>query len=504
MVKLSRILILAGFMLGEVAAFAVPVTPTYDPQRFINSFEEIIRAEGSAEAASSSDQMFSHVQQAKRLKKTFFEILGVIDDALLYWQDQKDSPYRYLINKGPQYWVKGIRLAEEEIAQNIATLQRHQEHYAAMLGKMSQIMQRAKIETTTTKEAEYVKDAKWVELYKKAALNSLKPVEAPSHFKRYWVRYTAAGLGLAGLGLYAYAQRDKIAELINRAQEGARTNWNDHFVAPVKDLSRMVFPEPKEQIGTRAKDVTELGNDVIRETSSRAAAFRNSYIQSLKKCQPYWDATGNKDVEAIADLSIRTGVSPLDDKLTESANTYKGWFTSFIPLTLASAQGTLAPFLKTVSDLAEMHVDGIKKIDNLANKADKAFDNNRLTITLLQCVVPAGSAVVSAWLLKKGINFMKPRGKDFQPIRTTLADLHRILNKYTENQSQHMSEVDEGLYTYYANKLVNQVFSLVEVRLIDEVMKDVRDLTSQLSSRQKVAVIDRMYRTHAFLNTNKK
>jgi ATP synthase regulation protein NCA2 len=579
MLKRIRIIIIGG-VLSTFVSLVGQGPSIFDPQEFIASFEQVVTAIEQARTSAPSTGkdvdlhkspdsgiIASHVHQGVLLKKVFIEILAIIDEAVVYWQDQKSSPFHHLMYKGPRYWIKGIKYTEKQIAENMTTLQRYQDHYATLLGKICHLMQQAK--SANEEGLSSSEDGAWIELYKKAALKSFENLQVPSHFKRYWLEYAAACIGVSALGLYAYAKRDKITKLVDSVQQGTQKLIKDHVEEPAKNLLNVILDrdpkleELKEQ-KEKSKNLKEIAaidkaiqEHIEQQTFKKldTSGARKDIIQQLKGYSGSREGQIAKALETFSN-SLPSKEADKDGQYTEIKTLIIGVVTTLKRTDLDSkakrekVEVPLGKFVNLLRAKVEGYLDYRKSIDlgfdllqgiliqnldvtiwdlfslvenmvesPLSTGADNVEHNfnilqndiqkirNSLRLdTILLAAIPTVVAVGAAgWLIKKVFNIFKKRAKDFNPLRKTLADMHRILNKYTEAIIQELSDLDEGLQAYYAHKLSNQVTSLVEVGQINEVMRDVRDLTdNSLSSRQRVAVIDRMYRTYDFLGSTAK
>jgi len=391
----------------------------------------------------------------------------------------------------------------------------------------------------------------------------------PSHFKLYWPEYAAAGIGISALGLYAYAKRDKITKLVNRMQQGTQKLIEDHVSAPAKNLLNVILDrdpkleELKEQ-KEQSKDPIEIAviDKAIQEhieqqtfkkldtSDGRKKAMQqlrgrlnNKEGQIAKGLDTLSSSLPTKEIDKDnqyaemkslmtgivttlkrTDLDSKTKREEVEEPLGKVVNLFrtkaKGYFDyrQSIDLGFNLLQAILIQNLDVtildiflllegmLVDVLNPNADNVEhNLNILQNDMQKIRNSLRLDTILLAAIPTVVAVGTIGWLIKKAFNIFKKRAKDFNPLRKTLADMHRILNKYTEAIIQELSDLDEGLQAYYAQKLSNQVASLVEVSQINEVMRDVRDLTdNSLSSRQRVAVIDRMYRTYDFLGATAK
>lgn len=538
--NLVVIMLTIGNLIGW-STVSLPATSISDPIGFIESIEKT--ALGTA-VGSLTLESKKQVAQAYEFEQVLLVIIADIDASLNYWKNQYHHPNWYVFNKGPRGWVNALWYGKkyaDEIQANITALETIERRHYKLLGRIVQALEKlsvvendANMLSNRTKIMEAT-NYSWISDYQKAIFNEYASLRTPSHVQQHWVKYAAAGIGLAVIGGYIYSNKDRIAQMMSDIQAGIQKRYDENLAKPIKDFKDLIFNqdqqpelEPLPALNTKsireklAKEFSNFGAEqkkqikkifeMISKESDIDSTYKQSILTALERddLALVSDLLGNIDAKNREKLSKEFGIFSaltsrhrLNKAITDTIQTgilhkidlnvlvVTSWLKQFIGLLLFDTWTPLEGSLQV------LHRD-VERFRKEFAEIKTSQRMNLILSTLIPTLVVAG---IGGYTVKKLISLLRTKKvRDFQPLREALLDISKLLNRYNNSASAPMPLEDSGRLAYLYAKSVWQVDSLMTGKQRDALLADIQESSrAGFTINQRLRVLDDIHKRYDFL-----
>ncbi len=371
----------------------------------------------------------------------------------------------------------------------------------------------------------------------------------PDHFTRHWFKYASMfATTTVGLG-YVFANSKKVPQWKKNTENGVKKFYTQHFEQPVKEIKEMFWDKGSSQ----QRDQFMGGNPEaeLNDLISRAGPlFQEYYAWKHKTTQNPNPQASQQNIDAFKE-SIKSGnLAQLNRMRSELFNASVNSLPSTVGASVARARtnanninqqlpnqtagwGTLLQSIPSlvgeirslVTDVQNIYADisVLGQVDVTAQKlmiktyeytaqvmmvkgsffaqdGQKQLVRNKLNFAIV-AMIPLS---IIGYFGFKGTKFayrwLRPT-YDSTPIKKSLSEISRVFNWY-EGDVLKPSYIDQGKLLLYIHKLWLETKN----RHMPESMRkhleiDVKDLSEpRFSIRQKMRIIERMYRDYGFLS----
>ncbi len=406
-----------------------------------------------------TDQDYA-ISQAEQFQTVLIDLLDTLYTHLEYWQEQQIKPTG---------WAS-TTTQTNRIAAALHYLHYEADQQAEQLALVTELLKKNEYTAIVDRQKIIPND---LQAYKKEVIAHIQPYKKPSHLSRHWLKYTAGAV--CALGAFAYWHHNKkaLTEWITQTQESAKNFYTNYAYKPIKNAINIFYGKDQEKPFISPESIQQ--DEQILKTMIREF-YKDNYAS--KKT--------SEQIEAIAQDAVQKRELPqeiADRYAQETKNPVKN---------LTSPWGQLGRLGIILGHIKALRLtDIIQKVDDLRQA-------NRLNLEL-SVGIPTFLAGYGTYRALKGIyRSIHPREKNYEPIRKALLITERILNKY-DNPELTMDYVAQGKVLYWVYKL-SQLEYLIPAEHRSTFIVDLTELYSPtLLVGQKLRIIDRMYRTYAFL-----
>lgn len=478
-------------------SFAAQQSITTIPEAIIALRKTIINAPAdNAAALQGYEQKQSNVvvQAAKVLYDNVYnqtlDILEEIDARLMYWQYQKNHPWRYFLTKSPKKWLIGAPQAQE-INNNIEQLESHQGELYVFLGQLAEYGDAYDHKHKTLFSDDYIQGYRWVDelldllvrikvliknldnmqpfiarlsllkaklekvrFFKKHILSEIKETQIPAHLERNWLKYSIASLMLG----YGYSNIE--LKQIEQSFQSIKNNVTAYIVDPVQNVVKDVF---------RGGFTGVEGELLIPQENINAAQ------ESIKKFVSDLDIPDNIKKTVVKDIDLGQSSSfqlLLDDLIPKNRWSPTTWMNyvhgkSLLGQLLGGQAGGRVQ--KQLADIQKQYV-GVGKIAVLT------------------------PALLSSWLAYRKYQSMLV--KDYTPIRRALIDINSLFVDATRP----LDDEQYGKMLYLVYDLKKRVVKGVPVNDRTDFINDLNRIElKEFNVAAKRAIVEDMFRKYSFL-----
>lgn len=438
------------------------------------------------------------------IRKEIITILNTLDEHLYYWTMQSRHQLYYLFHKPPAKFVER-KTQQQDIDENIQLIYRMQQYYFHLLGRFDRLLHDMSTHTPLTMQHAWVDSVFEIAetvvfgkpsvltypdapismqedvLLKRATrivsnfgsmnvrLNTLiARVAIPCHFKRHWLAYTGVVLCASALGLYACTNPDRVKTSYEKFKGHTRELF-DYGKVSLLRVWRLFVPERKvkseplmtleqlEDLLGQFKDDPGLTDDL--KSSLRASLDTRSFKPWLDLCL-----------------------------LAFAKDSNESWFGKIGAVKNAFTNNSLSR--RTCVDGAGL----------LLGQGQQWLQKTDEKVSLLFALVGTITIGVGAYkILNLLYHVLKPRAHDFEPLRTALVNIERLLIKLEETGGV-IDDIHWGRLLHALNR-VEQEVPFVQDPDRWQFEHDARDLASPLLSvRYKLGLIQNMFRRYTCIH----
>lgn len=460
----------------------------------INLVQDNDQTDAAFAAAYQKEQSDIIIKCAKLLYDNataqLLEALSEIDARIAYWQYQKDHPWNYFLSKNPMKWVTGPK-QEDEIENNLETLESHQGELYVYLGQLSDL---GAIFTRGYKDtflSDYAKGYEWVDklldalvrikiknidrvsisrfiaraellqamlknvsTFKNDLLSDISETAIPSYVERNWLKSTAA-LTVLGYGYSTFSLEQLKAPFVYAGEE-----LQKNVVSPVQELVTDVFLPG----GQGSQSNLLVAQSSLDATYNSAEKFLNNLAQPGLVTSAYMTQARKDAILA----EIKMGHSGLFQEL--SAELSSSLWNK--PKAFQAKELAAELLLLQAGSRVQKTIAGIGKI---------AF------------ITPA---LLFGWAAYTG--YQKLTEKNYAPLRRALLDINALFVE----ASKPLTDEQQGkmLYLIYTLKKRANKELPVKANVRADFIHDLdRIQSSEFSVAAKRAIVEDMFRKYLFL-----
>jgi nuclear control of ATPase protein 2 len=297
------------------------------------------------------------------------------------------------------------------------------------------------------------------------------------HFSRFWVHYTIFGIavliGTRFLYLHSsYNGKDDLKRWRSMAHSKAIEFMDEHLIIPVQSIYAEFFKKTSVDIKKLTKEV-EMNKTTIATMMSELA--ERKYNDNPDKLNNAKLAIKNLDTEWM---------------LTEHQETTANPWTSLVTGDLIQSLMIQLQKLKLEIDEEMLQMDKLVKANEINLQLAATFP----LVFLWGGIIQAFKSFYR-WLQRRRFQTLYGRKQPWLHAAAQLRRISRILNTLYEDDDQDLSPQDQGYYLYGLKKIHEIASHELTGGDRRQLLEDLTDLRSEtLSSKQKLLVIDRIYR----------
>lgn len=452
-------------------------------------------------------------------------------ESLKYWQQELFCENRDFLQKNILRWINPDNY-KKEIQKNIEHLKAISKKTASFLGMIrhnkqilsdacnrdsfeENLMMAVRLQDTTLNVA--CRDYSSCNMYEivismaglfndfSLDLSAQYTESQPSHhLQRNWVAYTSTAVGLCALAIAYYSYKNDVDACASAAYEAGQYFWNDKIKAPVHKICNTLSGVNNPPLLDTQREKTILGAlliqgdlaqdprgpevthvDVIVGDGSMLVGQATAY--SIDR---FWGLFGyqpqNLQREGI-------GMLPAIENNQRNYNNMSFADQEALKLRVAAKDSIILanPKANLNGVIPALERSVFSPMVEMQNALNKLYEENQLMIGLM--------AMFPAVSIAAGMTFASKKAyciASYEPVRKVVRDLDMFLNEAT---SKSPSFEQEGKL-YFITELLKRkctVLSCKELQLMEE---DIAELQSRyLTYTQKYNIVQRMYRTYAFL-----
>jgi hypothetical protein len=319
--------------------------------------------------------------------------------------------------------------------------------------------------------------------FETSALMRVEKHQKPGHFERNWLRYTVGSVAALGGLIYFKTHQQQIGIWAENTKNGVAKLFKDNLYDPIKNIIDVYFS--KKQPNEISVELTKIDMAQFNDET------KTMLIDYLGKKFP--SITPN-EINSLAQKMIQNkDTSPIADDMKYAHNsTGKAYLYGQLPAALIGYRINIG----ALGDGANKKIDEanviVKKLVALINQQQV---NVQLLLTLPVVVTAAGLYVLYRQANKVSKNLLSDHRN---PVREGLINIENTLNKFNKIGAIVPFEA-EGLILYWLSKLRCHVPHMAEHHKA-QFEEDLSQISSpDFELHQKLATIDRMYRTYDFL-----
>lgn len=407
-------------------------------------------------------------------KEATISLLSKIEESLVYWKIQKNSPKRYLLSQGPRAWLvnwRGTAEIENQIEKNIQGLETKQNELFQKLGGLQE----------DSNDPKQVQDGE-----RSFIVSCLKP----SHMQRNAFSYTLIGAGVVVAGVAAYRSSHQLRAVAK--------NFLGFWKSSNVQQSRMAVVNTKT-----VRD--DLYSRFVRYANAMRQGFADK-IDGLVISEEKKNAL-NQAVKSGDSVKATELMAGLDKELRLKFSTERPGFKSIFGINglknnmYNAAQGVIlsnfdVSFLFLADQLRDymkwMLYDVWDPLESSQQHLYNEIEHLRNRLKALAWQVPCAVAALGLGIgIKKMLGSRK--NNNFQLLRITLNDISNVID-HTE---YHAGDEEKGKLSYYCHKLRTQIRKFLpngEIRVqIEDQLKDFETKTSQ----DKKCIIEGLSKTYS-------
>ncbi|MDP3889158.1 MAG: hypothetical protein Q8Q25_01285, partial [bacterium] len=489
-------------------------------------------------------------------------IIEKINTNISYWYDQKDhTAARYYLQRAPRYWLSK-KAAKNEVEDNIAQLEGLRDDYFKAFYQITQCCNDYDERATVPQQelwlnqvinacmgVPYIQNALPIEVgldyvtrmktilailphYDRLIAQDLGDARMPGHFVRNWLGYVAASLAT----YYIYRKSDIIAD---RASDIGK-NLYEQNIDPLYKKFRHAFggkpqsveahPEmSRKDAYAKAETDFKKGLDTMTQAIPASSPDRTT-LSKDELVKQYIDAVSvvRKAGYTLPDFDLETAAQNLDMSLLEKLlhhgttrilpKTYQvkklQVASDFVPLAIVYASVQKYEVEQAFKRLVDGYKTGSEDIKNgfalfaeqVTKDATDGFDTvnrvmeqNELTLAATAVLPVLGIGYGALRGLKWFGYKLMPKSLllpyNYAPTREAIRELHRVASCPENKRTQ----VEQGKWFFYLEKLKRDARQYLHGQGQRDFMDDVSALET---TPDKLAVINRMWKTYKFLDAN--
>ncbi len=449
-------------------------------------------------------------KESSLIMQQIFKILMTLFDSLDYWQDLRSKPFYYFTSQWPtKIWHNKSRSVT--IRDGVSTLKEAIYYYTYFLGAIYKNLH--KFDSINNEQELYqhvattiftinacvehesfefsinsslklqelhdilISSYERTYIFHTTALQNVAKYLKPGHFQRNWVRYSVlATTGLATL-IYWYYNQEKISTWTDQTVQAGKKLFSDSVYQPVKNIFDSYFSKQSatknDEIKNLRKDQTEILKSLLKE--------------QIKKTSPHLK---EEQIQQTVNTILESGtLTPeLKKELIDAQNSPV--------ITLLSPNGSLISLsiIEIRLMINQLLSVGDEKGDKLLEILHQNHVNYQLLLTfpavLLSYLVYTGTS--KAW-------HAFTTSEKLNPLREGLLMIENTLNKY-DTKDRALPFDAQGIILYWVHKLRAYVYFLPKHHQ-EQFNEDLTQIGSpDFELHQKLATIDRMYRSYEFLS----
>lgn len=452
--------------------------------------------------------------------------LSDLFDLLGYWQSIRSRPLHYFTTHLPTQFLNKetqTKLADEAIAVITSSITFHATYLARLhenfnslnnatqiadiqncVAQAISIMNSFFAQDLTVPEASLaniedtyqalIKHHQTIALYQKTFIESLIKYQKPGHFERNWLRYTIAGTVALGSAAYWYTHQDQISKNCTQTYDSLKKLFTEHLYEPIKKAIHHYKNNDQ-------KNIPQNNDEKIEDLKYLIESFESTKKVQIKViAQHLLDSKAFKNYEdALKEAThvVTTGeYKPLEQFLIDSGN------VSFSGM-LDTLKALLLEARKIYLDAGKIVINGMHDKNKMIEQWDKFREDNAVTYQAL-LTIPVIISVIGIYFSYKITKSITNDLIDTQynPVRETLLSIENILNHFNKS-TREIPENQQGMIFYLLHKLQLYISHIPKKHHQDQFLQDLKQIESHnYSIDQKLATINRMFRSHEFLTFN--
>ncbi len=412
-------------------------------------------------------------------KEATISLISEIEESLVYWKIQQNSPKRYLLSQGPRAWLvnwRGTAEIENQIEKNIQGLETKQNELFQKLGGLQEDSNDPKQVQDSERERSFI-------------VSCLKP----SHMQRNAFSYTLIGAGVVVAGVAAYRSSHQLRAVAK--------NFLGFWKSSNVQQSRMAVVNTKT-----VRD--DLYSRFVRYANAMRQGFADK-IDGLVISEEKKNAL-NKAVESGDSVKTTELMAELDKEFRLKFSTEHPSSKSIFGINglknnmYNAAQGVIlsnfdVSFLFLADQLRDymkwMLYDVWDPLESSQQHLCNEIEHLRNRLKALAWQVPCAVAALGLGIgIKKMLGSRK--NNNFQLLRITLNDVFKAINDLERSVSGN-NDTEKGKLSYYCHKLRTQIRKFLpngEIRVqIEDQLKDFETKTSQ----DKKCIIEGLSKTYS-------
>jgi ATP synthase regulation protein NCA2 len=309
--------------------------------------------------------------------------------------------------------------------------------------------------------------------YKKEVLDRISPYKIPSHLSQHWIKYSISAACTIGAIAYCHHNKELLAAIGTKTKKSAQDFFRDYAYKPLRNSYNIIFGQHQEKPLISPSSIKQE-EEMLQRMMEKSLTINNPSGKSPEGIRE----------EAQKAVLKRDLPQDIADKYTEESQNPVRSLTS--PWGQLGRLGMILGHLKALR-----LIDIIQDVDDLRQA-------NRLNLELM-VAIPTALGGYGTYRALKGIyRFVHPAEKNYAPIKRNVLNIERALNIFN-NAKQTFTHAKQGKIIYWIHKL-SKLEYLVPVEQREIFFADLAELYApDLSVKQKLRTIDRMYRTFSFL-----
>lgn len=450
------------------------------------------------------------IQQAETLYASVLETLHKIQGYQAYWTQQLNPSWRAYINRSPRHWTSKEPYTVK-VKHKLESLKNIADWYATGLGMLDTTLKKIQSSTKLADQIECFKQLAIIvnhfsshnldilepphlqeshgeqsikqilianeyhlRQYHKLEESHISAYKIPSHFTRNWLSYSFIAATLAGVLYYEH----KHPGSFNTAYQYVCDGFQKYIKEPIANSMNTLFG-PSTQVETKDKLATKQKSryETIKYTLEEDYRNDNASYGGLRA---YTGDIPQHEKQKIEDIAFNAVFKGQEEELEKRR--------------LEQIKRPIKNLI--MNNLTRHFYIQIQGIDCDAYKslleAQNIMESNRFTQFLLS-MIPVGFFAYAVYYSYEKVNKYYRNKNIYFPLRHAICMLHHILNMPTHTATTH------GHFVYWLSQLkeYSKYFGAAEYQLL---MIDITHLESaQLSTAQKLNIIQRMFYTYGFL-----
>ncbi|MBI2774794.1 hypothetical protein HYX58_02210 [Candidatus Dependentiae bacterium] len=297
--------------------------------------------------------------------------------------------------------------------------------------------------------------------FETTALLRLSKHQNPSHFERNWLKYTVGAAAALGGLIYYKTHQEQITQTSEQTLAAIKKLIQTNLTEPLKNIFDAYFSKQNKEDPTEFELKTE--------------SINNKYLTTK-----YPQKTADEIKKLAHEMTLKRDSSQLKDDIDFAYNNPgKAWYYGSI-----------------TAPLIEIRMEALNAIDAVRHGLNQNHVNFNLAMTL-----PAIAILGGLYVLYRQVNrFSKDVLSDQHrnPVREGLINIENALNKFNKPQTSVPFEA-EGLILYWLSQLRCYAPHIPEHHRA-QFEEDLSQISSpDFELHQKLATLERMYRTYEFL-----